>query len=83
MNTLGHAITLRLKQIFHLETLEKQMAVDSNIPKTLENTPASSRRSSVYPTTSRRCSEAVAAYAATGDLEAVAEILKVVFSSWF
>jgi hypothetical protein len=40
----------------------------------------SSRRSSVYPavypTTSRRCSQAVAAYAATGDLEAVAEILK-------
>lgn len=41
-----------------------------------ENTPGSSRRSSVYPTTSRRCSEAVAAYAATGDLEAVAEILR-------
>ena len=37
----------------------------------------SSRRSSVYPTTSRRCSEAVAEFAATGDLEAVAEILKV------
>ena len=36
----------------------------------------SSRRSSVYPTTSRRCSEAVAEFAATGDLEAVAEILK-------
>ena len=40
----------------------------------------SSRRSSVYPnvypSTSRRCSQAVAAYAATGDLEAVAEILK-------
>ena len=30
----------------------------------------------MYPTTSRRCSEAVAEFAATGDLEAVAEILK-------
>ena len=44
------------------------------------NSGQSSRRSSVYPavypTTSRRCSQAVAAYAATGDLEAVAEILK-------
>ena len=29
-----------------------------------------------YPTTSRRCSEAVATYAATGDMEAAAAILR-------
>merc|ERR1712008_322643 len=44
------------------------------------NSGQSSRGSSVYPavypSTRRRCSQAVAAYAATGDLEAVAEILK-------
>ena len=42
----------------------------------VDKSPGSSRRSSLYPTTSRRCSEAVAAYAASGDLEAVAEILR-------
>jgi len=49
-------------------------------PHTGDNSAGSSRRSSVYPavypTTSRRCSQAVAAYHATGDLEAVADILK-------
>ena len=30
-----------------------------------------------YPTTSRRCSEAVATYAATGDIEAAAAILRI------
>ena len=55
-------------------------ALDSALLCADPTTPGSSRRSSVYPavypTTSRRCSQAVAAYAATGDLEAVAEILK-------
>ena len=41
-----------------------------------DKSPGSSRRSSLYPTTSRRCSEAVAAYAASGDIEAVAEMLR-------
>ena len=36
----------------------------------------SSGSGKLYPTTSRRCSEAVAAYAMTGDLEAAAQLLK-------
>ena len=46
------------------------------IPYQADKSPGSSRRSSLYPTTSRRCSEAVAAYAASGDIEAVAEMLR-------
>ena len=60
--------------ISKLLTLYYVYKVDNNTPGH-GSTGSGSRRSSVYPTTSRRCSEAVATYAATGDLHAVAEVL--------